>query len=635
MSLSLKDPRVSTLTMPAQEHLQMTRDVNRATGLSEKLYENAGLVFPVLATGAALAAAGFIDPYLAYVATSWVIFGLLGLSLDLVWGRGGLLSLGQTAFYGLGGYFGSILAINMAPLTGNTLVWSLPAGAVFGAASAAALGAIIFFARMGPLQATILSYTFTLLLWSLTQSFKITVGQAEIGGDNGLSNIPGVVLAFGRSAESLDPVEVFVTVVIVSAAIYFLCWWLMRGTFGRVIDCIRIDPQKTELLGYDIRKYQVASFSLAGSIAGLAGAMFAAWANYLNPSIFSVQEALLVPIYVLVGGLGTLAGAFVGAFAIGGLSYYLGGGAVGGQTTLILGIVLILLVLFLKNGLVGAIGEFWRRTLPDPNAAARDAGAVSIDPAVLESILVDAAKQAGPAKRLATVDLYKHFGGVVPVNKVTRAFEPGRPYSLIGPNGAGKSSYLKACVGIYMPEAGSVVVGDVDATNAPIFGRVRHGVGVKNQKPQIFGELTVEQNLAIAAFARTRDRQAAADVSCRILAMLGFEQQANVQASALSHGQQQWLDIGMVLCLAPRVILLDEPAAGMTNEETRELSALVRTLARHTTVIVVEHDMEFVRTLEGHVTVLHHGQVFAEGDIAELRADDRVLDIYLGRREHV
>ena len=114
-----------------------------------------------------------------------------------------------------------------------------------------------------------------------------------------------------------------------------------------------------------------------------------------------------------------------------------------------------------------------------------------------------------------------------------------------------------------------------------------------------------------------------------------MEGQKAVQASALSHGQQQWLDIGMVLCLAPRVVLLDEPAAGMTNEETRELSLLVRTLAKHTTVVVVEHDMEFVRTLEGHVTVLHQGKLFAEGDIDMLRANDAVLDIYLGRGEHV
>jgi branched-chain amino acid transport system permease protein len=409
----------------------------------------------------------------------------------------------------------------------------------------------------------------------------------------------------------------------------------MRGTFGRVVDCIRIDAQKTELLGYDVRRYQVANLAVAGAIAGLAGALFGAWANYLNPSIFSVQEALLVPIYVLVGGLGTLAGAFVGAIVIGGLSFYLGSGAVGGQTTLILGVVLILLVLFLKNGLLGALDTLWRKTLPDRNAAAREASPVSIDAAVLEGILAEAASHAGPAKSLATADLYKRFGGVVPVDRVTREFSPGRPHALIGPNGAGKSSYLKACVGIYAPESGAVAIGGVDVTAAPVVERVRQGMGVKNQKPQVFGELSVSENLWMAAYARARDKAAARQTSSKVLSMLGMEKQAAVQASALSHGQQQWLDIGMVLCQAPRVVLLDEPAAGMTSDETCQLSVLVRTLARHATAIVVEHDMEFVRTLDGHVTVLHQGKVFAEGDIAVLRADDRVLDIYLGRRQHV
>lgn len=180
-----------------------------------------------------------------------------------------------------------------------------------------------------------------------------------------------------------------------------------------------------------------------------------------------------------------------------------------------------------------------------------------------------------------------------------------------------------------------MTIGGQDVTKAPIFQRVHSGMGVKNQKPQVFGDLTVSVNLWIAAFSRVKDKAGADEVAGKIIAMLGLQDQAGVQASALSHGQQQWLDIGMVLCLAPRVVLLDEPAAGMTNEETRELSGLVRTLAKFTTVIVVEHDMEFVRTLEGHVTVLHQGEVFAQGNIEALRADDRVLDIYLGRREHV
>jgi len=603
--------------------------------ISEKLFKKSGLVFPALATIAALALSGLLNPYLAFVATSWVIFGLLGLSLDVVWGKGGLLSLGQTAFYGLGGYFGSVIAINLAPQAGNTLLLSLPAAAMFGALCAAALGYVIFFARMGPLQSTILSYTFTLLLWSVTQTFKLDVGTAVIGGDNGLSNIPGIVLGFGPDASTLAPNAAFACTVVIAAALYFLTRHVMRGTFGRVIECIRIDAEKAELLGYDVRKYQVANFAYAGALAGLAGGMFGLWANYLNPSIFSVQEALLIPIYVLVGGLGTLSGAFLGALAIGGLSFFLGGGAVGGNTTLILGVVLILLVLFLQNGILGGIGNFWRKQLPDPNEAAREAQPVKINASVLGDILDEAAAEAGPAKTMATVEAFKRFGGVIPVNKVSQEFVPGKPYSLIGPNGAGKSSFLKTCVGMYKPESGTILFGGEDITRTPIFKRVRDGMGVKNQKPQVFGDLTVGENLWMAAFSRAQNPVKAQDISAKILAMLGMDKQVNVQASALSHGQQQWLDIGMVLCLAPRVVLLDEPAAGMTIEETRELSALVRTLAEHTTVVVVEHDMEFVRTLQGHVTVLHQGEEFAKGDIEALRADDRVLDIYLGRRQHV
>jgi branched-chain amino acid transport system permease protein len=603
--------------------------------ISSTLYRHAGLVFPAAATVLALAAAALIDSYLAYVATSWVIAGLLGMSLDIVWGRGRLLSLGQTAFYGLGGYFGSVVAINLVDATGSGLLWSLPAGAAFGALAATVLGVIIFFARMGPLQSTIVTYTFTLLLWSLSQSLKLKFGVADIGGDNGLSNIPGYVLASPAALNPLAPAMAFAFVIAISALLYFLTRLVMKGTFGKIITAIRIDPEKAELLGYDIRTFQLANFAYAGGIAGIAGALFGAWSNYLSPSIFSVQEALLVPIYVLVGGLGTLAGAFVGALAIGGLSYWLGGGAVSGQTTLILGSVLIILVLFLRNGLVGTIGGIWKRSLPDPNDAARNMRPVVINEQALDQIMVDAARQAGPAKRLVTSDIVKRFGGVIPVNRVSRLFEPGQPYALIGPNGAGKSSYLKTCAGIYKPDAGQVDMGNGEITDKAIFARVRDGMGVKNQKPQVFGEMTVCDNLWIAAYARTRNAAVARDVSGKIMEMLGLVEQAEVQASALSHGQQQWLDIGMVLCLAPRVVLLDEPAAGMTNEETRELSTLVRALARHTTVIVVEHDMEFVRTLKGHVTVLHQGEVFAEGNIDELRANERVLDIYLGRRKHV
>ncbi len=592
------------------------------------------------ALGGLLVLASFaVDPYLAYVATSWMIFGLVGLSLDLVWGRGGILSLGQTAFYGLGGYLGSIAAINFASLTGNTLVWSLPVGAAAGAVTAMLIGWLIFYGRLGPLQTTILTYTLTLVLWTVSVSFTATIGDAVVGGDNGMSNIPGYVIGFGDGAPLLEPNTMFLTVAVIAVAIWFASRTLMRSPFGLVIDCIRMDPVKTELLGYDIRFYQLVLFAIAGAIAGLAGSLFGAWSNYLNPSVFSVQEALLVPIYVLVGGRGSLVGAFLGALVVGGLSFWLGGGVIGGQTTLVMGACLILLVIFLRHGLIGGVRDLLRlagRLVPklrDGDGVAERTASPRVD---FDRLDLLRSAGSGPGNVvLETRDAFKRFGGVTPVRHVSQSFSPGRVRCLIGPNGAGKSSYLKACTGVYKPDGGTVTLDGRDITKADPFTRVRMGIGIKNQRAQVFGELDVRRNLWIAAYSRRRDSEAADRITAEMLGMLGMADSAARPASELSHGEQQWLDLGMVLALAPDVILLDEPAAGMTSQERRQLSEMVRALARTASVVVVEHDMDFVRTLDADVTVLHQGEVFARGDIDTLRNDERVLDIYLGRHRHV
>ena len=155
------------------------------------------------------------------------------------------------------------------------------------------------------------------------------------------------------------------------------------------------------------------------------------------------------------------------------------------------------------------------------------------------------------------------------------------------------------------------------------------------QKAQVFDELTVQQNLWIAAYSQERDKKKADFTSNNMMKMLDMSDLASRSASALSHGEQQWLDIGMVLCLSPDVILLDEPAAGMTKSERQQLSKLVRALAKTSVVVVVEHDMDFVRTLDAEVTVLHQGAVFAQAEIEELQKNDQVLEIYLGRRGNV
>jgi branched-chain amino acid transport system permease protein len=597
-----------------------------ADGTLARAQRHAWWVVPCVIGVLASGSSGVIDPYLLYVATSWVIFGLLGLSLDIVWGKGGILSFGQTALYGIGGYFAGIVAINFAPLTGNTLIWTLPVGALTGAGAAILIGFFVFFSRMGPLQTTIVTYTLTLILWTGAVSFAARIGDAVVGGDNGMSNIPMMTAGFGAGAEPLDPAGMFVTVVLVATAVYLAAAWVLRQPFGLIVACIRQDDVKTELLGYDVRKQRLYLFALGGAVAGIAGALFGGWATYLNPNVFSVQQALLPPIYVLVGGRGSLFGAFIGALAVGGLSFWLGGGVIGGQTTLVLGLALIVLVALAPGGLVGAA-----RTL----LAWCGLGAVSATPPITLSFGIPAAAghaAARAGKKLTMLGMSKAFGGVQAVDDVTIEVASGSVRCLIGPNGAGKSTLLRLCVGLERPDSGSVRLGEDEITRWPPYARVQAGLGIKTQRTQVFHELSVWANLWIAAYARENDAGAAVRAAARALDQVGLRARAHEPASALAHGEQQWLDIGMVLCPASEVILLDEPTAGMTASETRRTAALIQALAGYAAVVVIDHDMEFVRMLDAPTTVLHQGAVFAEGNIAELRRDERVLDIYLGRR---
>jgi branched-chain amino acid transport system permease protein len=576
-----------------------------------------------------LAACAWVEPYLANAAASWLVFGVLGLGLSLVWGQMGFLSLGQTAFYGLGAYAASIAAINVAPFMSNPMLVSVPAGTCAGAAAAAAIGWIVFYGRMGALQGTILTYTFTLVIWTVSVSFTADAGRAHIGGDNGIAEIPGFVFGFGENARPMSPNEMLATMLVVAAAAYLACVKVMASPLGRIIGCIRQNPVKTELLGYDIRRSQLVLFVIGGALSGLAGSLYCAWSAYVSPSLFSAQEAMLVPIYVLAGGLGSLAGAFAGSAMVGALSFWLGGGAAGGQATLVLGVCLMLLVLCAPAGLAGAFKRITRRSrgaalhAPAAPQVAIDAGALA------RTVLLD-----GRASNceFEAHGLFKRFGGVTPVNHVSRRFCAGSAHALIGPNGAGKSSFLRCCVGLYDVDKGAIRMNDADLTRRAAFTRVRQGVGIKTQAPMTFAELSVHDNLWVAAYRPARDKRAADRAAAKAVAAAGLQQQAGMPAGSLPHGAQQWLDIAMVMVQQPGVLFLDEPAAGMTPQERRELAALLATLGRSMPVIVVEHDMDFVRTLGARVTVLHQGSVFAEGDIEALRSDERVMEIYLGKK---
>lgn len=231
---------------------------------------------------------------------------------------------------------------------------------------------------------------------------------------------------------------------------------------------------------------------------------------------------------------------------------------------------------------------------------------------------------------LETRDLQKHFGGVHVARDLNFAMERGEVHCLIGPNGAGKSTFFRLVLGEHAPNGGSIHFDGEDITELASFARIRKGISVKFQVPGIFKELSVWHNLEIALQDHLEGHSLSREIA-QTLDFVDLTDAASEPAGSLSHGQQQWLEIGMAISIKPRLLLLDEPTAGMSPDETHKTGEMVKALnAEGVSILAVEHDMAFVRQIADQVTVLHMGSLFAQGSIAEIEADDQVAEIYLG-----
>jgi ABC-type uncharacterized transport system ATPase subunit len=231
---------------------------------------------------------------------------------------------------------------------------------------------------------------------------------------------------------------------------------------------------------------------------------------------------------------------------------------------------------------------------------------------------------------LETSKLAKRFGGIHVARGIDFAMEPGEIHCLIGPNGAGKSSFFRLILGSHRPDAGTIRFRGEDITALRPFERIRRGMSVKFQVPGIFKELSVRQNMTIAFQHHLHGHNLEATID-RVLGFTELRRVADRPAGELAHGQQQWLEIGMAVGVEPSLLLLDEPTAGMSPEETARTGDMLRTLNEQgITILAVEHDMAFVQQIASRVTVLHFGAIFAAGSIGEIMAHPGVAEIYLG-----
>lgn len=590
--------------------------------------------FLCLAAGAALGVS-LVPEFRAYEWSLWAIFGVLALSLAFVWGHVGIFSIGQTAFFGVGAYAYGVASINLLPSTGETIS-SLLIASVVAAFIAALLGYFMFFGKVADVYVAIVTLATTLVLltvMSSTADAKYRIGDALLGGYNGMVGVPPIM--FGPET-MLDTKQVLLFVALIALGIFLSLKRLQRSAFGRVLAGVRENEARTELLGYDVRLYKLSAFVLGGLIAGLAGAMYAGWGMFINPSIFTLQQAALVVIWVLVGGRTSLLGAFIGVALIQSITSSVGVSEFSSWTPIILGAVLIGVVLLLPSGIWPSLQNvlfgrwslrLFAHPLPDakiPSGSRREENEVAE--------LFASARTSSVPKAVRTEGLAKRFGGVNALRGVDLDVPAGTVHALIGPNGAGKSTCFNVLVGRHFPTKGHVWLGDEMITRLRTDQRARKGIGIKLQAPCVYDALSVRENLWLASYAPERNRARADERSDRLLNWLEMVPRSRVKAGVLSHGERQWLEIGMVVAGAPSVVLLDEPTAGMTREETRRTKRLIDALAGFVTVIVVEHDMDFLRELNAPVTMFHQGEVMTRGTVEELRNDPRVLDTYLGRR---
>lgn len=296
------------------------------------------------------------SPFRVLNTTGYFVWIFLALSLCFIWGFGGIFSFGQTAFFGIGGYTFGVIGTNLVEVTGATNL-ALIGAIVIPAALAAVIGYFMFYGRVSGVYVAIITLAVTLileLLFGRTAGPQYTIGNAALGGFNGMTNIPSLAFGIDPIAVSLDPVPMYYFVLLLLLGTYLALRYVVNSDYGYVLIAIRENETRTEMFGYDVRKIKLQTFAIGGALAGLSGALFASWNNFISPPVMGLVTAALPVIWVTIGGRETFLGAIFGALGLQIMDSELA--AVGSEFGLIaLGVILLIVIVYFADGVVPAV----------------------------------------------------------------------------------------------------------------------------------------------------------------------------------------------------------------------------------------------------------------------------------------
>jgi branched-chain amino acid transport system permease protein len=592
---------------------------------------------PVLVTALVLAVAPLLLPLIAItpdVAGRVLIWGLFGLGFDLLFGFTGLLSFGQSAFYGLGGFAAAYLVTSQA-------VPNILLATVLGTVAAAIAGGFV-----GLLALRRTGIYFAMITLAFAEMFfflDFSVLSRWTGGENGLPNIPGPRIPLGFATLRVGngwSMYAFLAVCFILGLI--LARRIVASPVGHILRAIRENPQRAAAVGHNVRRYKLLVFVIAAAYAGFAGGCLGMLQGYMPPEAFNYDTSGQLVMQTVIGGVGTLYGPLVGAAVWLGLGDFLQYGlGLGAAWKLVLGLVFVLLVCLLRHGVVGGVRDLWG-SFGGRHAGSAAESEAAIVPLFTAPPIVVPPTPANAPTILEARGLTKRYGGLIANNDVNLRVAEGELRAVIGPNGAGKSTFFKMLTGEVIPTTGTILFRGQDITAHDVTDVCQKGLTKSYQVNQLFAKLSVRENIVIAALSQRRGRfrpdllsrlDHLPDLAERVddtLRLVDLAARADRPVSALAYGEKRRLEIGLALATAPSVLLLDEPLAGMSPPERVATIQLLKSLRAGRTMVVVEHDMDAVFELAERITVLVEGRVLAEGTPAEIQQNPYVQDAYLG-----
>ena len=560
--------------------------------------------------------------YLQVVSVA-VCSAILTISLNICMGYGGLLSLMHTGMQMVGGYAIAILAVKQGWNGWLALLAAAVIGAIF------AILVILI-----SLRATYLYFGMITLAVNLIAMEAVRHGGELTGGYNGLFGVfaPGIPSGM-MSAEGFY--RVMITILILA---YVVQRNLIFSGFGRNTMALRESAETATALGISPNMHRVKVFGVSGALAGLAGGLLSIQIGYAVADIGDLNNGLIFFVGLFLGGVGTLAGPVLGVALVAVIDFMIRG--TGQYRTLVLGSILLLTMIILPRGIVGTYRASRYGSPRSREVLPGEADNYHLDIAVKNVTKGEVLLEAK--------DVVKHFGGVHAVDGISVQFKAGEVHGIIGPNGSGKSTLISALTRYHELTSGSVTLLGAEADKKP-FKVARDGVTRVFQIPHLFERVSVLDNVLTGMYRR--DKYSIFDAIFRtprylkansrsvaearallsLAGMLGMEELA---AGSISHGQKRLLEVIRAVATEPKILILDEPATGLTQDEMHSLTNLIRTLAAGgMCVVLIEHNVAFLMDLADIVTVIQSGKVIAEGTPQAVQKDERVLEAYLGNTD--